>query len=186
MRALLGFLGLGREGSESDGAAQTATVRKIVARLEALPENEARYVACFAYLLGRVAHADLEISGEESQAMEALVVDHSGLGEAQAVLVVEIAKRQNRLFGGTENFLVTRELAAITDEAQRRDLLHCLFAVSTADGSISGEEEEQIRQIAEELGMRPATFLEIRGQYNKQRSVIQRLDARDGEAPNES
>ena len=41
--------------------------------------------------------------------MEQLVVGLSGLPEEQAILVVQIAKSQATLFGGTENFLVTGE-----------------------------------------------------------------------------
>jgi uncharacterized tellurite resistance protein B-like protein len=175
---LLSFLGLGGEGAKCEHEADTATVRKIVARLESLPEDQARYIASFAYILGRVAHADLDISAEEVVAMESLVMEHGSLPQEQAVLVVEIAKSQNRLFGGTENFLVTREFFRMADEAKRDELMHCLFAVSAADGSISADEEQQLRQISEELGMPPSAYLAIRGQYNDHRSVIQRLDKR--------
>lgn len=181
MRSLLGFLGLNDSAREDDDALETATVKKIVNRLEALPRDRARYVASFAYILGRVAHADLEICDQESDAMETLVARHGGLPTQQAVLVVEIAKSQNRLFGGTENYLVTREFAAISDDAGRRELLDCLFAVSAADGSITNDEEEQIRQIAEELGMSPKIFQDVRADYTEHRSVIQRLRARETE-----
>ena len=72
-----------------------------------------KYVASFAYILGRVAHADLDISREESREMERLVEGWGACSEEQAVLVVEIAKTQNRLFGSTENFLVTREFRRV-------------------------------------------------------------------------
>ena len=44
--------------------ADTATVRRIVAQLEALPPEKSRFLAGFAYVLSRAAHADLEISDE--------------------------------------------------------------------------------------------------------------------------
>ena len=40
-------------------AAETATARQIVARLDAMPPAEARYLACFAYVMSRAAQADL-------------------------------------------------------------------------------------------------------------------------------
>lgn len=178
MRSLLSFLGLGGDSAKREGEADTATVRKIVARLESLPEDRARHIASFAYILGRVAQADFDISAEEVAVMESLVIKHGGLPREQAVLVVEIAKSQNRLFGGTENFLVTREFAQMADEAEREELMHCLFAVSAADGSISSDEELQLQQIADELGMAPSAFRALRAQYNDQRSVLQRLDKR--------
>src|SRR5438045_9722023 len=70
-------------------AAETATVRRIVARLEALPPEEARFLAAFAYVMSRAANADMDISADETQAMEGFVVEHGHLDEAQAVLVVE-------------------------------------------------------------------------------------------------
>lgn len=83
------------------------------------------------------------------------------LSEEQAVLVVQIAKAQNRLFGGTEDFLVTREFRGIASEAQRRELLDCLFAVSGADDAIAAEEEAKIRPSRE----RPATTSSISRWY---------------------
>ena len=79
-------------GARTEQAGATATVRKIVRALEEMEPDRARYVAAFAYLLGRVAHADLEISDDETRKMEDLVRRFGDLPEAQAVLVVEIAK----------------------------------------------------------------------------------------------
>lgn len=177
MKSILSFLGLQRDSGTSDQA-ETETVRRIVAELEALPADRARYVAAFAYTLGRVANADLEILPAETGAMESLVAEHGNLPAPQATLVVEIAKSQNRLFGGTENFLVIRELGNVASDAQLAGILDCLFAVSAADGSISGAEEQQIRMIAEELGFTPAQFIAARSRYNEHRSIIQRLDER--------
>src|SRR5689334_15130957 len=88
---------------------ETETVRKIVQKLDQLPQDQARHIAAFAYLLGRAAHADLDVTPEETNTMERIVMDKSGLSEELAILVVQIAKTQNELFGGTENYLVTRE-----------------------------------------------------------------------------
>jgi uncharacterized tellurite resistance protein B-like protein len=76
--------------------------------------------------LSRVAHADLSISDAETARMLELIQRIGHLPEAQAVVVVEIAKSQARLFGGTENFLVTREFVKIASDLQRQELLECL------------------------------------------------------------
>lgn len=172
--SILKFLGLGRE-PESPGAPETETVRKIVRQLDALPPERARYLAAFAYLLSRVAHADLEVSDAETRAMERLVAEVGGLPEPQAVLVVEIAKSQSRLFGGTENFLVSREFREIATPEERRRLLSCLFAVSAADDSVSGTEENQVRQIANELGFTHAEFVAARMEVRDKRDVLKGL-----------
>jgi hypothetical protein len=54
----------------STTAGETATVRRIVARLEEMPVEQARLVASAAYTLARAAQADLDISAEETAVME--------------------------------------------------------------------------------------------------------------------
>src|SRR5690348_16439125 len=100
--------------SDAHPHADTDTVRRIVGELDQLDPARARYLAAFAYVLSRVAGADLHVSDAETEAMVGLVQRCSKRPEEQAVLVVAIAKNQNRLFGGTENFLVTREFRNVS------------------------------------------------------------------------
>jgi uncharacterized tellurite resistance protein B-like protein len=164
----------GEPSSGSSGVGDTDTVRRIVSELDKLEPARARYLAAFAYVLSRVAGADLQIDASETGAMVELVGRVGRLPEAQAILVVEIAKSQNRLFGGTENFLVTREFRAIASDTERADLLHCLFSVAAADAAISAEEEAQIWQIAGELGFSREEFVEVRLAYSDKRTVLRR------------
>ena len=46
-----------------------APLRELVEALDRLDQGRAQYLARFAYLLGRVAHADRHISPEETRAM---------------------------------------------------------------------------------------------------------------------
>jgi uncharacterized tellurite resistance protein B-like protein len=162
--------------SAPDARGDTETVRRIVSELEKLEPTRARFLAAFAFVLSRVANADLQISDVETAKMVALVQQAGGLPEAEAVLVVEIAKSQNRLFGGTENYLVTREFRDISSEGERRQLLDSLFAVSAADGAISAEEEAQIAQIAGELGFSRVEYVKTRLAYSEHRTVFRRND----------
>lgn len=152
--------------------ADTETVRRIMTQLDRLDPAVARYLAAFAYVMGRVANADLEVSSAETDRMVASVEDVVQLPTEQALLVVEIAKRQNRLFGGTEDFLVTRELREIATDVQRSRLLDCLFAVAASDGVVSVAEEDEIRRISIELGFEHAEYIEARMKYTSQRSVF--------------
>jgi uncharacterized tellurite resistance protein B-like protein len=165
---------LRNRSTASSEQGDTETVRRIVSELDKLDPQRARYLATFAYVLSRVAGADLHISDEETSAMVDLVRRTGQLPEAQAIVVVEIAKSQNRLFGGTENFLVTREFREIASDEQRQQLLACLFAVSAADEAITNEEEAQIRQIASELGIAQPEYLEMRLRYSNKRTVLRR------------
>jgi uncharacterized tellurite resistance protein B-like protein len=170
--AILDWLRTLRTTGPTTEGADTDTVRRIVAELDKLDPGRARYLAAFAYVLSRVAGADLSISEAETAKMVGLVQRVGHLPEAQAVVVVEIAKSQNRLFGGTENFLVTREFREIASDAERRELLECLFAVSVADDAITGNEEAQIWQIASELGFSHAEYVQMRLKYSDKRTVL--------------
>jgi uncharacterized tellurite resistance protein B-like protein len=154
------------------GPGETESVRRIARELEKLPPERARFLAAFAFVLGRVAHSDLEISEAESQSMERIVERFGGVPGQQAVLVVEIAKSQNRLFGGTEGYLVTRELKKITEREERERVLDCLFEVSAADGSISASEENLIWQVASELGLTRADYTSVRARWSGKRAVL--------------
>lgn len=153
---------------------ETETVRKIVNALEGMEPERARYIAAFAYLLSRVAHADLDISPEETRVMERIVMERGGLPEEQAILVVQMAKTQSRLFGGTENFLVTQEFNKITTREQKLAMLHCLYAVSAADESISTREDNEIRNISKELLLSHQDFIDVRLEYRDYLSVLKK------------
>jgi uncharacterized tellurite resistance protein B-like protein len=169
--SLLRFLGLG--GEERKTSSETATVRKIAAQLERLDPEMARYLAAFAYVLARVAHADLQIDSEETEAMERIVTRLADLAPEEASLVVEIAKSQARLLGGTENYVVTRQFRKISTREQRGKLLECLYAVAAADGSITGHESSEIVAIAEELGFTRPEANALRSAYREKLSEFQ-------------
>lgn len=167
------FLGLAKK-KESGAAAETETVRKIVEALDRLEPERARYIAAFAYVLSRLARADLNISPQETRVMERIVMERGGLLEEQAIIVVQMAKTQNLLFGGTEDYLVTRELNNIATRGQKMALLDCLFAVSSADQSISVVEDNEIRQIAAELKIDHPDFIEVRRRYREHLAVLKK------------
>jgi uncharacterized tellurite resistance protein B-like protein len=162
------------DDSQAQPASETETVRKIISEIDRLDPDEARYLASFAFVLARVANSDAGISEDESRRMEEVVRDVGGLTEAQAVLVVQIAKSQQQLKGGTENYLVTREFNKVADRAQKEQLLHCLFEVSAADDSISLVEEDEVAMIAMELKIEHRDFTAIRSRYNEKRSILNR------------
>lgn len=157
-----------------EGAAgETATVRRIVARLEEMPPEQARLAAASAYILARAAHADLRISPEETAVMERELQDHGLVDEATAVIVIEMAKLQARTVGDTEDFVVTREFKALSTPDQRVDILRACFAIGAENGVISAEEAAVINQIARELDIEPETVNEVRAEYHELLSSVQ-------------
>ena len=173
--SILELLGFRRGGPPRGASGNTETVRTIVRELESLPPERARYLAAFAFILARVANADLEISDGETHRMEQILRQVGHLTEDQARLAVNLAKARHQVEGGTESFLVTREFREIATREQCLELLDCLFAVSAADDSISGAEESQIRQIASELGFSLNEYVAVRSAYSDKREILRSL-----------
>lgn len=171
--SILKFLKLDA-GQAERSSADTETVRKISAALDRIDPDRAKFIASFAYILSRAARADLRISPEEVEVMEKIVMEYANLPEEQAVLVVQIAKTQNILFGATENFLVTREFNQIATHEQKLALLHCLFGVTAADESISTVEDNEISQIADELKIEHKDFIAVRSRFRSYLAVLKK------------
>ena len=159
----------------SAAAGETATVRRIVARLEAMPPEQARLVASAAYTLARAAHADLDISAEETVVMERELQSHGAIDEPIAVLVTEMARIQAKTVGGAEDYSVTREFANLASEQQRIDVLRACFAVGAASGTISAEESATLNQIASELKLDTDVISSVRSEFHERLSSVQEV-----------
>ncbi|HEX7492266.1 MAG TPA: TerB family tellurite resistance protein [Candidatus Limnocylindrales bacterium] len=144
--------------------AETEAVRRIVARLEALPPDTARLMAGMAYVLARAANADLDISDVETAAMEQELTG-AGLDQSQAVLVVEMAKLQEKTSGGTSDYLVTRDFREHSTEQQRLALLRACYHVASADDAITSMESSILFEIAGELDLSRDDAAQIRADF---------------------
>ena len=96
-------------------------------KLEAMPVDQARLAAAAAYTIARAANADLDISDEETAVIEQALQGDDRLDEPTAVLVTEMAKLQAKTVGGTEDYVVTRELKPLTTMDQRLAVLRRLL-----------------------------------------------------------
>ena len=159
----------------ADPAGDTATVRRIVAKLESMPPEQARLIASAAYTLARAANADLDISYEETAAIERELQSSEAIDEATAVLVTEMAKLQAKTVGGTEDYVVTREFKKLADDAQRVAIVRACFAVMAANGTISAEETGTINEIADELDIDADVLRSIRAEYHEKFSSVQQV-----------
>ena len=141
-------------------------------QLDSLNPQRARFLACFAYLLGRVARADHEVTDAERETMEGLVASRGGLTPEQVGLAVRIATAHGLKFGGTEDFLVAREFAALATREEKVALLDCLFAVSAADESIATKEDNEVRRIASEINVGHDDFIAARSRHAQHLEVL--------------
>jgi uncharacterized tellurite resistance protein B-like protein len=156
---------------------ETETVRRIVRELEQVEPARRRYLAGFAYVLSRAAHADLRFTEDELRLMEHIVTEIGGLPEAQAILVVEIARNQALMYSGTEDYLVTREFNHTSSSEEKQRAVEACFAVVASDHEITAEEYAELTSIADELGLTRQELNVIRNQYKDNLVAIQRMRA---------
>jgi hypothetical protein len=102
------------------------------------------------------------------------------LSQAQAVLVVEMARNMNELYGATDDYVVTRDFATIASREQREDLLRTAFAVGAADDSITAAEVAELNEVGKELGFRSDEVDSLRNEFRDQLSSIQAMRAARG------
>jgi tellurite resistance protein len=143
----------------------TAALRRIVAQLQELPADERRFIAGFSYVLGRVANADMTIAPEEVAQMEKIVMAIGGLPESQSVLVVQIALNHAMLYGGTDNYVITREVSRTATPEQLKRLLRASFVVAAADQTIDAEESAELDEIGRELGFADPEIRAMRAEF---------------------
>ena len=168
MRALRELLGI----PERPDAHEPQALRRIAAQLDGLEAQQARYLAAFAYVLARVARADLEVSGAERERIAELLSLHSGFDASRAALVAELAGALQAERGGTDNYVVTRRFRELSTREQRIELLDALFAVAAADQSISETESTEIVKIGAELGFAREEIAALRSRFRAQLAVL--------------
>lgn len=152
----------------------TDSVKSIAAQLSALPPARARYLAAFAYVLGRAANATGSASDDERAVMLALA-ETGGLDAETAPLIVDLAATLSGEFGATEDFLVAREFKAISTMEEREQLLRCCFLVMAADDEIDATESWLANRLAEELDVERPDLNAIRAEFHEQLSGVKEL-----------
>ena len=163
LKSLQAWLGI----SETSAAPESAPLRELVNALDHLEPSRAQHLARFAYLLGRVALADEQITEEETRTMERLLAEHGGLPAEQAMLVVSLAKATHAMFGVTANFPITQEFTDSASYEERLALARCLFAVAASDARISTAEEAEVHRITNHLRIERPDLTAIRLQYRR-------------------
>ena len=157
---------------------ETESVRLIAPELQSLPPRDARLLAAFAYVLARVAFADRHVADEEVDEMQRLAQEYGGLDSERAKLVVRLATAQATARGGTENYLVTREFRELSTREERIALVRCLYGVAAADHKITEVENQQIIQVASELGLARQEVAAIRQAFRDRLTVLKDLPRR--------
>ena len=163
---------LGLDVDVDEGKSDVDALDALEEALSHVPPEEARRVAAFAYLLSRVAHADHDVSDAERAAMARLLVDRAHLAQDQADIVIGIATSKIVHVRGTQDYLVSREVAARATVEEKRALIVGLYAVCAADGLISTIEDNDVRRVASEIDLEHHDVVDIRARYRDSLGVL--------------
>jgi uncharacterized tellurite resistance protein B-like protein len=163
---------LGLEVDVDEGRSGVDALDALEEQLSHVPPDAARRIAAFAYLLSRVAHADHDVTPAEREAMERLLVDRAGLPPDRAAIVIGLATNQSVHVRGTQDYLVSREVAGLATVEQKRALIDGLYAVCAADGLISTVEDNDVRRVASEIGLEHADVTQVRTKYRDRLAVL--------------
>lgn len=171
--SLLRFLGLG--GRSADRESEPESLKAIGAQLEALPPEDARFVAAFAYLLARIAGADLCADESERVEMARHLERFAEVDPERAALLAEAAVRAAEDHSASDDHLVTRAFRDMTDHAEHIRLLRCLYAVAAADETISTREDNEIFDVATSLGVTRDNVVAIRSEFRDYLGALKAL-----------
>ena len=128
-------------------------IRRTLERIESLNHETAGFLKTLAFILHRVAAADENVSEEEVQRMESILVEHASLSLPEAVLTVEIARHCGEISDCARSYDASRRLRSCLNADDRRRMRGFLNSVAEADGRVRQTEKDAIRQISTELGL---------------------------------
>ena len=151
----------------------SASVKRIAAEFEQFDDDTARYLAAFAYVLGRVAAVDREVEDDEVAVIKLALVEIAGIDPGHARLVADAAHVEAQEEGGTQDYIATRDFRRVASREQCEQLLRCLLQVAAADGEISREESSEIVNIAEELGFSFPELKALKADLYQKRSRLE-------------
>lgn len=161
LSALFKTLGL---APDDEARHETETVTGIATVLKDLPPERARLLAAFAYLLGRVAFADHEVSPEERAVMEGRLATEGDVTPTQAQHLVQLAVQATGSHGAAEDYQVAREFELLASREEKLQLLRALFTVSAAQG-ITTVEDNEITRIASVLRLERHDVTALRHEF---------------------
>jgi uncharacterized tellurite resistance protein B-like protein len=174
---------LGIEVDVDEGRSGVEALTALEDALSHMPAEDARRVAAFAYLLSRVAHADHDVTPPEREAMERLLIDRAHLPPDRAALVIGLATNQLVHMRGTQDYVVSREVASRTSVEEKRALIDGLFAVCAADGLITTVEDNDVCRVASEIDLERQDVAEIRNRYRGSLAVLKAPESAQAPEP---
>ncbi len=133
--------------------------------IEADP-NALAYASLFAGLLGYVASAHEGVSEKELAVLKNTLEKTVGFDEETVTLIVSVVRESAA--DGLDPFRMTRRFYELSDLAQRRHLIVCLFDIAGADAELAHDEVEAVREIAYGLKFSHSDFIDAKVKHREQ------------------
>jgi uncharacterized tellurite resistance protein B-like protein len=163
--SLFRFLGL--ENHAARRRSEPASLVEIGKSLESLPPEEARLIAAFAYLLARVAGADLQTAAAERESMAQRLEEFGGLNAILARRLADVAILAANEHSASDDHLVARAYRDMTGRGERLQLLRCLYAIAAADETITTVEDNEIFEIAAAMSVDREDVVALRVEWKE-------------------
>lgn len=147
---LLSWLGFKQEDAYPNLDALLRELRR------ALPDDESvvlRYIAIVIALLGKVACADGRFTAQEDERLRSLLSHIERLNPASVDAVCDALQGKIPEMSEEELSLCYRELKALCDGRERKEVMRLLVGIAASDGAPSAAEKAELEAIAEELGV---------------------------------
>ena len=171
--SLLRFLGL--TGHEAGRDATPSSLIELEDELGSLPPDESRFVSAFAYLLARIAGADLRTHQVEQNEIARHIEGFAAISAEHAEILAKSAVRVAEDNGSTDDHLVARAFRDMTDAAERIRLMRCLYAVAAADDSISTQEDNEIFEVGRAIGVPREDIVALRSEFRQYLGTLKPL-----------
>ncbi len=171
--SLLRFLGLGERPAGRDAEPQSLV--ELGHELNSLAPEQARFVAAFAYLLARVAGADLRTDEAERAEITRRLEGFAGIDTAQAEILAKSAVHIAEVQSASDDHLVARAFRDMTQPPEQIRLLRCLYAVAAADEIISTREDNDIFEIARAIGVARTDVVALRSEFKQYLGTLKAL-----------
>jgi uncharacterized tellurite resistance protein B-like protein len=158
-------------GSEQiEGAEQIhATLRR---ELTEMDEESLLVVTAIVGLLGAVAYADCDYSEAEQQRVQQELSRIEGLSHHGVEAVRDVLKRHIVEVSTVQLPRYSRILRELADPELRLQVLEMLLALAAADQTITSQETNVIRQIANAMGLTQRDYNAAQQKYREHLAVL--------------
>ena len=123
----------------------------------------------------RLAGADLKTDGAERDAMAQRLETFAQIDSKRAIMLATTAIEVAAAHQASDDHLVARAFRDMSDEPERIRLLRCLYAVAAADENISATEDNEIFEVANEIGVRRIDVIALRSEFKEHLGALKAL-----------